>query len=332
MTTKMKRYLIILYTMLSFSAYAHAQDTVSVNVSDLEKALRENKRLQASIEADSLTMLDAEKQRKALEKGLIGKEKELQKLVEKNEKLKKEVEEKVKPLKDSLEKVTTELQAWQLKNENIKRELGNLAQTATVLEEQKKDLEAVQQKVEEALTSEGHIYLKQAFSTMSNEKLQEMMTECDKYKIDDNIQQLKKEVEQTLANKKCYETALATLHSKYNAASIANAKHQLAQLTALSDAQSVECRQVVDLMNEYEGCQQEFEAFVRSFNKKRAGFDKTDKDACQRSMENHKNRNEAMVSHLKSIPYLKLAYEQYVKEATDNPAMIPDIEKEAIGK
>lgn len=281
------------------------EDKRKVQMKELKKIAAEHKILQA----------DSAKLRKEVEK-LNGRTelKEMQKLKEEEARCLSSIattREKVKHLRTTVSR--------------MKEEMSSLNQ-------KQQHLDKIEDSVVNNIVSSSTAYLSLPFSKQDATRLNELKSQCIKYKGNHRADSLTRIVQQALANKTAYDKARNALESPYHRNDVNLQASTLRGLKALCAEQRQEQEATLHQLAAYEQGVATLRLFVHAFAKEREMEMLTVSD-CNDAVNlilKDNNMQQRIKEYVEIVPFLNRQYKAYRKAIKANFSTPTDIEKEIL--
>ena len=332
-----RKLIILLFPFICLQAYASdfvRPDSVKVDVSDAYKREYEA----VLILQDSLKFLDgrmrdiaAENER--LQRSLV----EYTDLMRQRQQQLSKVESLV--LKSGLEETMKRQDELRSKISDVESEVDGLMQEINLLDQEielmqrrKAELESIKSDKSQQLLDKYGTYLDLPFASMSVDGLQEMLTECSGYILDERIKTLVDRADMMLAYKRIYDYAADLCSSSFKKTEVEKALADLSDISGINAEQNAEVERLKNQLANFEEGVLTFAEFIKRLNK------------CRDSVSIYSARDfdddlyyilegieEKIEQTIRIVPYLDREFTKYMEILKTDPMQRPAIEQEMLG-
>ena len=171
------------------------------------------------------------------------------------------------------------------------------------------------------------------FSKMSVDELAGIVSRCRSLSADKNIDELLSRTRTLMKYKKIYDKAVSAVNSKYDKVAVEKSESELKTIVAVNASQEKEVRVLMQQLGIFEAGIDAFRDFINELNKRREGTDSYSLSDFNDDLPNILERDSIGVRierHLRPVPYLGQAYDEYLRVLGENPMSHPDIEREML--
>ena len=193
------------------------------------------------------------------------------------------------------------------------------------------ELESIKDNVSKQLIDENASTLEKPFSQLTLDELSCIKTKCARYSSDQKINALLTRTEKVLNNKRVYDDAIRVLNSKYNKGELIRISERLINVKETNQIQHSEINQLRGMLAHYEPGMATFKLFIQELNRRREGAITYSSEDLNHDLSTVKKKlQEKIESEIIQVPYLKKAYNEYLKAVNAKPMSHPAIETEIL--
>lgn len=221
---------------------------------------------------------------------------------------------------------------------HLRTAVSRMEEEMISLNQQQQHLDKIEDGVVNNIVSSNTAYLSLPFSKQDATRLNELKSQCIKYKGNHRTDSLAQVVQQAIANKAAYDKARYILETPYHRNDVNLQASTLRGLNALSEKQRQEKEITLHQLAAYEQGVATLRHFVHAFAKERKMGDMMTVSDCN-DVVNFILKNDDMQQRIKEyveiVPFLNRQYRAYreaIKAIFTKPTDIEKIEKEILGE
>lgn len=239
-----------------------------------------------------------------------------------------------KELKDLINKqkqLESQIASLSADTTNLVANISSIDGQITQLSENVAELESIKNNISNQLLAENKSVLEKPFSLLTIDELTAIKTKCRRYSADQRVNALIAKTDSVLNNKYAYDEAIRILNSKYNERDLIRINDRLTSISGTNSIQQDEINQVRGLLSHFEPGMATFKLFIQEINRRREGVSSYSKDDLGHDLSKVKDKLKGDInSEIMQVPYLKIAYIDYINAITAKPMSHPAIELEIL--